>query len=242
MDEKDTAKADVDESTEEPEPIETEEDSKATSEPEPSQDDKYEALRQEEEKRGKPDPEKARQAFIERKSKREQEESFEEDDEERPLTRKEVEEIVARERAKITKDVVETRAIETARGLTQSEAEAQAVLTYWRNRIFPEGMPLAEQMREMRAVVNMDRIESENSELRRALRGNQSVTKNAASTHRDPPASLTPKISAQDAAEYKRAGFSWDGFRKVYKKPVGHPDSKQFLYKDYVTKRTWVGK
>jgi len=204
--------ADVEEA---PEPIEGTEPEETTAE-EPSQPD-YEAIAKEEEDR-KPDPEKAKEAFKEREKKREEIEVQVED---QPLTRDEVWNMVQESQMGITKTLQENSAVTVANSMAESEAEARAMLAKWKNRSFPAGMSLQEQMEEMHAVVNRKKFVSQNNEIKRALKSKDTVTQDAGSTHRDAPEGTAPKITSADAQGLKSAGLKWDGVKRVYYKDVG---------------------
>ncbi len=199
----------------------------------------YEALQKEEEERTKkPDPFKAEVAFKERILKRQEKEVLEEEEEEKPLSRSEVQELLDSQRVQLQKEMQESRALEIARAKTSSEAEAKAVLTYWKTRVIPSGN-LEEDIVFAIGGLKHKALSSQNQELARALKSKESVSRENASTYREPPQTPEPKMSPADATALKQVGYVWDPALKVYKKPLGK--SGKFMYCDPRNiKRTWV--
>ncbi len=203
---------------------------------EPSKID-YEAIRlQEEERAKKSDPEIAKLAFLKREEKRKQEEEQEED---KPLTRKELAEFFAQNNATTQKILTESQALAIARANTTSEAEAQAALTYWKNRIIPTGN-IEEDVLFAIGGLNRNKLISQNKEIARALKAKDGISNNPASSHRDAPQGSEPKLSANDAVAIKSSGFVWDGKMRLYKKKLGGEKSNKYLYFDVKSKRTWA--
>lgn len=216
---------------------ETDNEETDTSKEAPLQDTQidYEAIIKAEEARGKPDPLKAKDAFKERSTKREEEP----EDDDKPLTRRQLLETLAAERAHTSKTTLDTAALQLARSLSGSDIEAAAVIAKWKNREFPSDVPLQEQIEEMHAAVNRKKAIAVTKELTRALQGKDSVLRNTATTHRDPPEIGEPKLSPADKSALNQSGFVWDGKQRLYKKPIGK-DGKKHVYKDMKTGRSWV--
>lgn len=214
-----------------------EKDAKRSERAKPSDNIDYEALRLEEEeraKKGKPDPEAARLAFEERERKRKE---AEEKGEELPLTRAEVEALIAQNNAGTHKTLQEQNALAIARANTSSEAEAQAALAYWRNRVTPSGN-LEDDVLFAIGGLNRKVTAAKSAELARALRAKDTTSKNPASTHRDSPQGTEPKLSKDDTTVLQQTGFVWDGVKRLYKKPMG---GKKFLYADPKNlKKKWI--
>lgn len=190
----------------------------------------YDAEIEEERKKGKPDPEKAKEAFLKRQAKREQESTVENDDD-KPLTKRELQEILAAQRVELQmKD-----AISFATQLAGSEKEALLIVEKWKNRTFPPTLSLQEQIEEAFAITHRKKILGERNEAIRALKAKSNVSTNAATTHRDAPQSTEPKISPQDATALKAAGFLWNGVSRRYERKLPNGD---LLYRDPKTKAT----
>lgn len=165
----------------------------------------------EKERKGRPDPNKAKEAFKKREEKRE-----EDTDEEKPLTRKELEQILANERKLGVRDSVLT----VAQSLTSNPKEAELLVLKWENRTFPSNLSLAEQMEEVYVITHKNKIIGENKELKRALRGKAGVNTNPAGTHQDPPKGTEPQLSPADAHAIKAAGFVWNGTSRQFEKKL----------------------
>lgn len=189
----------------------------------------YEALNQKEKERiGKPDPLKAKERFEKKK-----EEPVEyEDEEDKPITKRDLAEILGG----FQKQSQEMSAIDIARRHTSSEAEAQAALTFWKTRVKTTGN-LEEDVLFAIGGLNHRKIVAKNKELAAALHSRENASNDSASAFKDSPQSPSPKLSANDTKAYERAGFSFDTKDKVWKKKL--PNGK-FLVKDPRTKATRV--
>jgi len=107
-----------------------------------SQDTDYEALIEAERK---PDPEKAKEAFKKRQEKRiehvsETEAGDDEPDEDKPLTRKEMDAYLARRTQEIVAEANAERIQEIATSIAESQGEARYIMEIHKNRVFPEGI------------------------------------------------------------------------------------------------------
>jgi hypothetical protein len=199
----------------------------------------YEAeLKKEREAREKAERALADKRFKAAEKKRKEEpEEVDEDEEEKPLTKKELQSLLQQERLETEKRLNEARAIEIAKTITSSDAERDLVLEIHKNRTFPAHLSLQEQIEEAYVIANRKKIVGENSELKRALKGKAGVVKNPAGTHRDAPASTEPKISPEDSAGIKAAGYSWNGTLRRWEKKLGNGD---ILVSDPKTKKTSI--
>jgi hypothetical protein len=192
----------------------------------------YQAEITAEETRGKPDPLKAREAFKQRQLR---DDPVIEDDDNRPLTAKEARELIASIAQETQKVTLQTEAARIAESLATSPLEAQAILAKWKNRTFPEGMTLQDQLEEMHAVVNRKRLTAVTGELKRALRGKETASTDTASTHVDTPKPGAPKQSSLDQQAYARAGFKFENGLWVKELP-----NKKKLFKNPKTKQQWI--
>lgn len=160
--------------------------------------------------------EKARLAFVERDKRRKEREASGETDADKPLTRREAEELISSSNSQSQKSILEGKAEAVARSLSSNETEVQAVLAKWRNRQFPEDMQLAEQIEEMHAAVNRNKILGTNRELGRALRNKDGISRDVASTHRDPLESTAPKLPEGSPLK----SYTYDKSRRLYFKKL----------------------
>lgn len=182
----------------------------------------------EKEKKGVPDPEKARQAFKERENKRQEKE---ESDEDKPLTRKQLEQILSQDRqARFNED-----AKSVARSLSGSDKEAELMMLRWQNRTFPSHLTLQGQMEEVYAGIHAKKIIGERNEALRALKNRDNVEKSPAVTHHDEPQQGEPTLSAADKQAITAVGFVWNGKSRQYEKKLSNG---QILVRDSKTKQT----
>lgn len=190
---------------------------------------------EEERKRGKPDPVKAGEAFKKREANRKSEDDEEEvDDEDKPLTRKDIAEIEARSYARAQSD----RALELARAIAGSDKEATLIFEKWRNRTFPAGLPLQQQIEEAYVITHSKKMIGERNESLRALKAKGNTTKVAPSSHQDAQKGGEPKMSDADRQGYITAGYTYDSTKGMYKKPL--KGGRLHLYKDPRTGRTFT--
>lgn len=190
----------------------------------------YDAELEAEQKRGKPDPSKAREAFKERDNKRDTDA-----DDDKPLTRKDIADVEAR----VERRVLAGQALDIARKMAGSDKEAQLIVAKWTNRTFPAGTTLQDQIEEAYVITHSKRLIGTTNEAMRALKNKNNVRTGAAgATHRDSADASEPKMNAADAASYKGAGFVWNGQKRVYMKSL--KNGKMFLYKDPKTKKQWT--
>jgi hypothetical protein len=159
------------------------------------------------------------------------------DEDEKPLTRKDINLLIQTERQKIQTEVYGDRIKEIASELSESTDEADAIVEVHKSRTFPSHLTLREQLEEVHAIVNRKRIVSKNAEMARALKSKETASNDAASTYQDPQTGTAPKLSTADASAYKRAGFDYDAKDRVYKKKLPNGN---FLIKDPKSKATYV--
>lgn len=177
----------------------------------------YEAeLKKEQERAEKAEKALAGQRFKEAEKRRKEAEAAgkNDEDDDKPVTRKELAAVRAEERVLAQQE----RALEIATTLAGSEPEAKLIVAKWKGRTFPDGMPLSEQLEEMHAVVHRKRIIGERNEAIRALKGRDGAGRNAAGAHREPTDGKEPKLAPQDEQAIKAAGFTWNGTSRSFEK------------------------
>lgn len=191
----------------------------------------YGAELEAEKKRGKPDPVIAAQAFKERRKKDGDEggDDDEENDDDKPLTRREARELFQSEQKN------SPLVLDMATRISDSPEEAALIVEIHKNRTFPAGMTLQDQIEESYAIANRKKLPSKAAELARAGRSSDAASRDAATTYRDGQSGTQPKMSASDTASYERAGFKFNLDTKLWEKKL--PSGKT-LVKDPVTKRT----
>lgn len=196
----------------------------------------YEAeLRKEKERADAAEKKLAADAFKKREDRRKGEESGEQ--EEKPLTARELQEILATDRAQVRKETQSEFIREKAMKLAGGQAEAELIVEIHKNRQFPSHLSLDEQLEESYAIANRKNILRKNDELKRALRSKELAGSESGATHREGNAAGEPRMQSQDREALLSAGFSWDGGKRAYKKSLA--GGKMVLYNDPRTKKTW---
>lgn len=224
------AEEESDESEEESEEEEEEsEDDSESDEEEPSQDEEEDDedidvdAELDKERKSKEEKEKARKGYLLRKKK-------EESDEDKPLTKSELDEILQQDR----KERREQDAYNIANSLTKKAKIAKLLVERWKNRTFPEHLTLNEQMEEVYGGTFAKKILGERSEALRALKNKSRVNRDGSFSNQDGKHSTSsPKLPPADLASIKRAGFVWKNSRFEKKLANGN-----IIVRDPKTKRT----
>ena len=128
------------------------------------------------------------------------------DDEDKPITSKELPAILARERQIAQKESQEGRALDIARANTSSESEAQAAVLFWKNRVIPTGS-LEEDMKFAIGGLNSKKIVAKNNELARALRAKDTISNDSTGEHRDGLPNEVPKLPENSPLK----GYKYEG-------------------------------
>ena len=180
-------------------------------------------------------------AFKKRQEKREEDPVDEPDDEERPLTRKELEETLRKQEDRIrTESQVGVLAIK-AEKLTGDKVVAEIAVEILKNRSFPEGLSQDEKLEEAIAIAkSKPAVKARMEELRRSQMSDETASDNVAGTHRDTPSIGEPKMSSNDASAFKAAGFVWDGKLRLYVAPL--KKGKIMTYDPKTKKRSVIQK
>lgn len=179
------------------------------------------------EKSRKPDPNKAKERFEKKRKPEDDGDETPVDDDDRPLTKREVEQMIAERTHQVTIETLSDKLVEISEELTGTPQEAELVRAIHANRIFPAGMSLREQMQEAYAIANAKRIEARNAELVRTVRSQQTASRNTATTHRDPQAALEPEMAPDLKASMLRAGYTFNGTTRRYEKKL--PNGKTLV-------------
>ncbi len=179
-------------------------------------------LQKEREAREKAEKAAADLAFKKRDRKRQVEEveEVESGDEDRPITHRQLEDILAKQRDQERKALMSDRIDQLADTIAETGTEKELIVEMHKNRAFPSHLSLKEQLEECYIIANKKKILGQNAELKRALKGKGGVTSDGSSTHQDPPASSAPKLAAGDSAELARVGFHWNASTKRFEKKL----------------------
>ena len=177
----------------------------------------------------KGDKKKANDAFHDRAKKREQK------DDDRFLSRKEFLEMMENDR----KQRLEEEAVREAKSISGGNQKlAELIIAKWKNRSFPEGLPLSEQIEEMYVVVNRKKLIGTNKELARALAGRDGKQKGqSGSSHRQGMEGPEIKIPEEDKKVYEQSGFKYNPSTKLFEKTL---PKGQILVKDPKSKATYI--
>lgn len=165
----------------------------------------------------KADPKKALERFQRDNTPEEPEHVSEED---RPLTRRELEELLARHEQRLVVETQEDKLVKFSEEIAGTPQEAELVRAIHANRIFPTGMSLREQLEESYAIANVKRIAARNEELKRKIASQQTASRNTATTHRDPQAALEPDMAPDLKASMVRAGYAFNSTTRRYEKKL----------------------
>lgn len=239
---------DVEEETTETEDETTEEEMESeedNSEEEASEDESEESTSQfnyddeiaAENERGKPDPQKARDAFQERQKKRGERDDSEE--EEVPLTESRLMEILSQNNQNLIRETQGDRLQQIAETVAESPKEAEYLIALHKNRSFPQSMSLVDQLAECKAIADHKRLKAQNGELRRAVNSKDGVVKKHASTQRDPQRATAPQLEPDQAASLKRAGYVFNAKSRQYEKTL--PTGKVLVW-DTKTRKSYLKK
>ena len=168
---------------------------------------------------------KAEERFEEKK----REQAEEDNSEEKPLTRKEMAKLLADRDSQTRKELLEEKAIDYAKSLTESPKEAELILAVWRNpnRRFAGG--LKEQLEEAQAIATSKRLKAKNEELKRALLSKDSTLTTGENGQKKPETTI-PKLNSVDKTVVQ--GMVWDNSKQAYRKTIAGGRKLFFVSKD----------
>lgn len=197
----------------------------------------YEAeLKKEREARAKAElklaDDRAREANRKRKV---QEEEGVEDDDDAPLTKKDLVKLRSEISSETRREIQVEQAFSIAKGMAGSDVEAELIVAKWKNRSFPEDLPLSDQIEEAYAITHRKKLIGERDEAFRALKGKDGVNRNPAGSYREPAGGVISTTSAQDSEAFKAAGFSWNSTSRNWEKKL---PNGELLIRDSKTKAT----
>lgn len=178
----------------------------------------------EKEQKNKPDLGKAKVAFKERKEKRKEDTDDESEDDEKPLTRKEMQAMLAT----AEKKTLVTTAFQIAKSFAASDKEAQLIVAKWENRTFPSNVPLSEQIEEMYAVVHRKKIIGERNEAMRGLKGKTASNKDGAEAARESKVVVASKIAPDIMVVIKQSKLVQNPTTKRWERKL--PGGKFLIY------------
>lgn len=128
--------------------------------------------------------------------------------------------LIRQETERSLKQIREGQASILASQLAGSEAEKQLILAKWKNRQFPEGMELGEQINETYVLINGAKIISERNEMARGLKGKAGVNNDASISSHENFSVQEPKIAPDVKEVMVRQGFGFNKETKRYEKKL----------------------
>ena len=158
----------------------------------------------------------AKKAFDEREAKRKEEGA----QDEKPLTKKELDEALTQQSQLVQKSLQQQEISQKIKGLTTSDTEANLVLEILNTRTFPSHFTLDQQIRESIAIANADKLVGERDEAFRALRAKETAEMGGQSHHDPIKSSTEPTMKPQDKEAIQRSGFVWNTANKRYEKKL----------------------
>jgi hypothetical protein len=164
----------------------------------------------------------ATDAFRFRKEKRQDDtESADEADDDKPLTRAEMQKMLDDREQKILRQSSTKEAITLARSFTDNDDEAKYAATLWEHVTLPFDS-MEEQMRFIIGGMNAERLLAKNSELLRTVQSKTMARKNTATTARDATGGTAPKIDGQVKQALERTGFKYETTKKAWVKTLAN--------------------
>ena len=170
---------------------------------------------------------------AESKRKEEVQDEVEESDDDKPMTRKELQAEMAKREDVVRKEMLNSEAKRLADSMSTNDTEKALILEKWKSHTFPSHISLEEQIESCYAMANRKRIIGQRDEALRALKGKSGVNKDVASTHHDALAGSAPRMAGPDAAELARVGYVYNTTAKRFEKKL--PNGKLLVKKDLKT-------
>lgn len=160
----------------------------------------------------------AADAFKQRENKREtksDEPNEANDDENRPLTRVELQKLLDERDQKNQRQNSVKEAMTVARSFTDSDDEAEYATALWEHVTLPFDT-MEEQMRFIIGGLNAERLLAQKKELVRAVQSKTLARKNTAITSRDAAGGIEPKIDPQVKQALENTGFKFEQSKKAW--------------------------
>ena len=185
----------------------------------------YKAIAEgEKEKRLKAEKAAADAAFKLRQQKREEGGDGNDNDDDKPLTKGELRSILAQNNQVTQKTLIVNQATIIAGTLAGTDGEADAIVETWKNRIFPDGMDLQDQIEETYAIVNRRKLIGERNEALRGLKGKDAARIDAATGHQagQKVTVSEPKLEADMKSVLVRQGYKFNRDKVRWEKKLAN--------------------
>lgn len=145
----------------------------------------------------------------------------EENLEDKPLTRAEMEVLLSQRDEDTRKSLRLSQAESLAGKLAGSDAEKNLIIAKWQRMSFSDSIPLSEQIQEAYGAANAKKLVAERNEALRALKGRDGINTNAATSHESGALKAgEPKMAADVKGVLVGSGFTFNQTSRRYEKKV----------------------
>lgn len=185
----------------------------------------YEAeLKKEREAREKAEQAAADAAFKLREKSRNNKQELDEqvDDEDKPLTAKDLKTYLDKQNQDMEKRLSEQKVSDMIEKFADSKEEAAYVKDIFQNRQFPSHLSLEDQVEEAYLIANRKKILGENSELKMALKNKRNVNTNAAGSHDEGLPSVEPELPSDIKTVIKQGGYTFNNSTRRWEKKTSN--------------------
>lgn len=172
-------------------------------------------------------------AFKLREEKRKKEEGFENEDEEKPLSKSDLQVILEQQNQRFENILSADKVSEITKEIALSPEEAEAIIETYKNRQFPSTLSLREKLLEAQAIVNAPKLKAINSELARSLKAKGGVNYNPQSAQQEALPGGEAKIPVDIKNSLKQQGFSFNQKTHRFEKEV---NNRTLIYDDKTKK------
>ncbi len=156
-----------------------------------------------------------------RQGKKEGDEEQENDEDDKPITKKDLENLLSKNQQQIRQDLMGDTIKKMAKEIAQSDAEANFIVEIHKNRTWPQDISLSEQLEEAAAIANRKPfMAARKAEMERAKKNKENSSSENLGSFRDAQIIDEPKIDANAKKALLGGGFAWDGKRRLYVKTL----------------------
>jgi hypothetical protein len=165
----------------------------------------------------------AEQAYKKRQQKKEvyTEPDLDNEDDEKPITKKDLSELLLAERQQTEKLLQKNRIEETLKGLTTNPDEANLIREIHQSRVFPSHLSIEEQVQEAFVIANSKRILAQRNEALRALKSKSVVNNDVAGQYQENKERPEQRLKPDVEFVLKGQGFKYNPQARQWEKAVG---------------------
>lgn len=200
-------------------------------------------LEKAEEKRKKAEKALAQKRFGESEKERKEREAREDvdnqdDEDDKPLTSKQLQAILARERQETNARLNSSQIEKMATAIASSDDERKLIILRHKELSFPDDYTLEDQIEATYAFVNRKKLIGQKNEALRALKNKEGISRTAESAHHE-SAEIKgePKLPDSTRSILKQSGYVWNNASKSYEKPLTGAGGRKLVY-DHKTGKT----